>query len=55
MRYWLLGAAVLALAASLVLNGEAATLAIVVNLAVWGLLGVAIWGLGKFLLARGQK
>ena len=54
MKYWLLAAAVLALAASLMLNGEAVTFAIVVNLAVWGLLGVGLWRLGKYLLARGQ-
>ena len=55
MKYWLLAAAVLALAASLVLNGEAVTLAIVVNLVVWGLLGVGLWRLGKYLLARGER
>ena len=54
MKYWLLAAAVLALAASLVLNGEAATFAIAVNLAVWGLLGAGLWRLGKYLLARGE-
>ncbi len=55
MKYWPLAAAVLALAASLVLNGEAVTLAIVVNLAVWGLLDVGLWRLGKYILARGQR
>ena len=55
MKYWLLAAVALAIAASLVLNGEAMTLAIVVNLAIWGLLGVGLWRLGKYLLARSER
>lgn len=55
MKYWLLAAAALAIAASLVLNGEVVTLAIVVNVAIWGLLGAGIWRLGKYLLARGER
>ncbi len=47
MRIWLSTAAILALAVSLLLNGEAITVAILVNLAIWGILGVAVWRLGK--------
>ena len=54
MKHWLLAAA-LALAVSLILNGEAITLAIVVNMAIWGLLGAGLWRLGKYLLARGER
>ena len=52
MKIQVLAAVALIIAASLVLNGEAITLAIVVNLVVWGLLGVGLWRLGKFLLTR---
>ena len=55
MKIWVLVAVALAIAASLVLNGEAITVAIVVNLAIWGLLGVGIWRLGKYVLSRGQR
>ena len=55
MKYWLLAAAVLALAVSLVLNGGAVTFAIAVNLAIWGLLGAGLWRLGKYLLARDER
>ena len=55
MKIWLSAAALLALAASLILNGEAITVAIVVNLAIWGLLGTLMWCLGKYLLARGRR
>ncbi len=54
VKIQVLAAVALIIAASLVLNGEAITLAIVVNLVVWGLLGVGLWRLGKFLLARRQ-
>lgn len=49
MMYWLLTAVILALASSLILNGEAITFAIVVNMAIWGLLGAGLWRLGKYL------
>ena len=55
VKIWVLAAVALTIAASLVLNGEAITMAIVVNLAIWGLLGVAVWRLGKYLLARRQR
>ena len=55
MKIWLSAAALVALAMSLVLNGEAATVAIVVNLAIWGLLGVVVWLFGKYILARGER
>ena len=54
MKIWALVAVALTIAASLVLNGEAITVAIVVNLAIWGLLGVGIWRLGKYLLTRSE-
>ena len=55
MKYWLL-AAIMALAISLILNGEVVTFAIAVNLAIWGLLGAGLWRLGKYILARrGRK
>ena len=55
MKYWISAAVVMALAASLILNGEAITVSIVVNLAIWGLLGIAFWHIGKFVLGRCQR
>ena len=55
MKIWVLVAVALAIGTSLVLNGEAITVAIVVNLAVWGLLGVAMWRLGKRIFAQGRR
>ena len=55
MKIWLSAAAIVALATSLILNGEEVTVAIVVNLAIWGLLGVVVWLLGKYLFVRDQR
>ena len=55
MKYWAIAAAVLAIAASLLMNGEVVTVAIIVNLAIWGSLGVALWAVGKCVLARNQR
>ncbi len=52
MKIWLWAAILAALASSIFLNGGAITVAIVVNLVIWGLLGAAIWRLAKYLLAR---
>ena len=54
MKIWLLTATVLALVASLIMNGGEVTVAIVVNLAIWGILGVLMWSLWKYV-ARGQS
>ncbi len=55
MKYWVSLAVVLAIAASLLMNGDVVTVAIIVNLAIWGILGVALWGVGKCVFARKQR
>ena len=55
MKYWVSAAVVLAIAASLLMNGEVVTVAIIVNLAIWGILVVALWGVGKCVFARKQR
>ncbi len=49
MKIWLLTVVAFALAASLTLNSEAITVAVVVNLAIWGILGVLMWSLWKYV------
>ena len=55
MRYWISVAVVMAVAASLILNGEAITVSIFVNLAIWGILGTVVWYLGKCVLTWNQR